>query len=303
MTLKLRGYVDLPTHGSGGFDHGDVHLTSGCVLVAHTANDTIEVIDGERLVHARTLPGCPEGSGVLTTQDSNAFVFGAARGASKILVLDPVSYELRNEIQVGPKPNGLAWDGTRDQLLVADVEDYQARLLEPTSGRTVATCQLPGRPRWCVFDGARDRFLINVREPACVVALTPWTARIAATIDVSAAGPHGLDIDPDTARAFVACDAASVVVLDLIQDREIARVPIGGEPDAIWFNPRRNELYIAIGTPGLLDVVDCQRMEISARLETEAGAHTTAFDVHRQLLYVFLPTSSRAVAFDVTADA
>jgi DNA-binding beta-propeller fold protein YncE len=298
----LRGYVALPPHAAGDFDHGDVHLNSGRVFVAHTANNTLEVIDGERMELDETVPGCPEGSGVLCAQGDDPLVFAAARGAGKVLVLDPVTYERRNEVVVGPKPNGLAWDSGRQHLLVADVEDYTARLIDPLSGRTLRNTQLPGRPRWCVFDAARDRFLVNLREPACVVALAGSTAAIAAQIAVSGAGPHGLDLDAGGDRAFVACDAGAVVVVDLTQDQEVASLPIGGEPDAIWFNAARQLLYVAIGQPGLVDVVDCQRMVMKERVATEAGAHTTAFDARRQLLYVFLPSTGRAAVYEEIKD-
>src|SRR5207244_3823295 len=110
--------------------------------------------------------------------------------------------------------------------------------------------RLPGRPRWCVFDRARDRFLVNIREPACVIALAGGTTETDATIEVSAAGPHGLDLDAGADRAFVACDAGRLVLLDLKRDCETASVAIGGEPDAIWFNAQRNLVYVAIGNPG-----------------------------------------------------
>jgi DNA-binding beta-propeller fold protein YncE len=278
----------------GGFDHGDVHANSGRVFVAHTANDTIEVIDGERLELERTVPGCPKGSGILCTQGDSPLVFAAARGTGKVLVLDSVTCQLRNEVAVGPKPNGLAWDSGRRRLLVADVDDFQARLVDPHTGVTLRSTVLPGRPRWCVFDRARDRFLVNVRDPACVVALDAGTGMLTAQITVSAAGPHGLDLDAGTHRAFVACDAGVVVVVDLTRDQEMAHLQISGEPDAIWFNARRQRLYVTIGQPGLLDVVDCQRMAIAERVSTEEGARTTAFDAGRQLVYVFLPRSHRA---------
>jgi len=170
--------------------------------------------------------------------------------------------------------------------------------LDPLSSETLASTVLPGRPRWCVFDRARDRFLVNIREPSCVVALAGGSAEMVNTISVSAVGPHGLDIDPGADRAFVACDAGTLVVLDLTRDQEVERVPIGGEPDAIWFNPRRNLLYVAIGSPGLIDVIDCDRLELSERINTEDGAHTTAFDGDRQQLYVLLPASSRAAVYE-----
>jgi DNA-binding beta-propeller fold protein YncE len=125
VPLSLRGSVALPPHQTGGFDHGDVHLDTGRVFVAHTANDTLEVIDCKRLELLQTLSGCPEGSGVLCTQGDAALVFAAARRAGKVLVLDTTSFELRREIPVGPKPNGLAFDSSRGHLLVADVEDTE----------------------------------------------------------------------------------------------------------------------------------------------------------------------------------
>ncbi len=292
MTLRLRGYVKLPPYGAGGFDHGDVHGVSGRVFVAHTAFGTVDVIDGER-VHV--VEGCPEGSGVLCADD---VVFAAARGDGKTLMFDARSLEPQREITVGPKPNGLAWDPGRRHLLVADVEDFCARLTDPANGTTLASTLLPGRPRWCVFDHARDRFLVNIREPACVVALAGGTAATRTSIKVSGAGPHGLDIDATTNRAFVACDGGQLVVVDLEQDRETASIPIGGEPDAIWFNAQRNVVYVAIGDPGLIDVVNCDRKTVGERVETEAGAHTTAFDRDRQLLYVFLPGTSRAAVYE-----
>jgi len=296
MTLHLRGHVTLPPHASGGFDHGDVLAATGRVFVAHTANDTVDVID-ER-VH--TIADCPQGSGVLCTQDADALVFAAARGRGKVLVIDAHTLVVRNTIEVGPKPNGLAWDPGRRQLLVADVEDHRARLFEPT-GRSVGGALLPGRPRWCIFDRARDRFLVNIREPACVVVLAGGTGEVVGRIDVSAAGPHGLDLDGAANRAFVACDAGALVVLDLAWDREVASVSIGGEPDAIWFNAQRNLVYVAIGTPGMIDVIDVARNELSERVPTEQGAHTTAFDTQRQRLYVFLPDTSRVAVYDETS--
>ena len=113
MTLALHGHVDLPAHAAGGFDHGDVHLASGRVFIAHTANGTVDIVDGERLGYETSVGGCAEASGVLCAQDDGGLVFAAARGAGKVLVLDPTSCAVLREIAVGPKTNGLAWDPRR----------------------------------------------------------------------------------------------------------------------------------------------------------------------------------------------
>jgi DNA-binding beta-propeller fold protein YncE len=134
--LALRQYIPLPPHPAGDYDHGDVYLESGRVFVANTAAGTVEVIDGEHLRHLATIPGCPEASGVLAAQD-DALIFAAARGAGKLLVIAPIALSVLRTVAVGTRPNGLAWDSLRRHLLVADVQDNTARLVDPLVGNAI----------------------------------------------------------------------------------------------------------------------------------------------------------------------
>src|SRR5947209_3776825 len=197
--LVLHHSIDLPPHPEGDFDHGDVSLSNGYVFIANTAAGTVEVIDGEHLRHLMTIPGCPEASGVLAAQEEG-LVFAAARGAGKLLVIDAVFATIRREVTVGSRPNGLAWDQRRKHLLVADVQDNTARLVDPQAGQMIATASLPGRPRWAVYDRAGDRFLVNIREPAMVAVLSASTFALVGQFPISEVGPHGLDLDQEGRR-------------------------------------------------------------------------------------------------------
>ena len=154
-----------------------------------------------------------------------------------------------------------------------------------------------------MYDAPRERFLVNIRDPSSVVALAASTLKEVARIDGLAAGPYGLDLDRIGQRAFVACDAGFVCVLDLTSDREIARVQIAGEPDAIWYSSASHSLYVAIGNPGLVDVIDARALAVVQQVNTGMGAHTTAFDSQRRRLYVFLPASAEAAVFDEAPSA
>jgi DNA-binding beta-propeller fold protein YncE len=303
MTLVFKDNVQLPMHSAGGFDHGDVHPSSGRVFVAHTANGTVDVIDGAGLRLERTLEGCAEGSGVLCASSDREFVFAAARGDGHLVVFDPNTCEQLERFSVGPKPNGLAWDSEREQLLVADVETFDARLIGPHSGICRVIQPLPGRPRWCVYDAPRQRFLVNIRDPSCVVALAANTLEEVARIDGLASGPHGLDLDRAGQRAFVACDEGYVCALHLTTERVVGRVQIAGEPDAVWYSPASDSLYVAIGNPGVVDVVDTRTLAVVQQVTTGRGAHTTAFDAIRRRLYVFLPATAQAAVFDEASSA
>ena len=101
-------------------------------------------------------------------------------------------------------------------------------------------------------------------------------------------------------RAFVACDEGTVVALDLASGRQVASSPIAGTPDATWYNAARSLLYVAVGDPGLVEVIDTATMTRCQRLVTEPGAHTTAFDRDRQVLAVFLPRTCRVALYRET---
>jgi len=300
--LTSAGFVDLPAHAAGGFDHGDVHRATGRVFVAHTANGTVEVIDALAGRHLATIPDCPEASGVLCAQE-DGLVFAAARADGRVLVIEASTLAVRAVLRAGSRPNGLAWNAGRRRLLVADVGDHRARLVDLATEEVTATVELPGRPRWCVHDPTGDAFFVNIREPALVAKLDAGTGEVVARFPVSAAGPHGLDLDPVRRRLFVACDGGRVVVLDAETGREIGSVPIPGVPDAIWFDPARERLYVAIGEPGVLAIVDPAARTATEEIATEPGAQTTAFDPTRQRLFVFLPRTCRAAVYRTQEDA
>jgi DNA-binding beta-propeller fold protein YncE len=296
MSLQLRQTIDVPPHEAGGFDHADVYPATGRVLVAHTAFGQVEILDGEAGRHERTVPGCPEASGVLFAPEVDWMV-AAARGTGAILVLT-ASGDLVRTIAVGARPNGLAWDPAHRHLLVADVQDNQARIVDPVAGHIVATTQLPGRPRWCIYDRVGERFWVNICEPAVVVTLASGTGALTASVPVAAAGPHGLALDEDTGRMYVACDSGDLVVLDRADGSALASVAIAGEPDVIWLNSRCKRLYVAIGKPGILQAVDLEQLHIAEEIHTEESAKTFTFDEQRQRLYLFLPQRCQAVVYE-----
>jgi len=212
-----------------------VFLSNGSLFIANTAAGTVEVVDGDHLRHLLTIPDCPEASGGLVAQEEG-LVFAAARGVGKLLVIDATSATVRRTVAVGVRPNGLAWDSLHKHLLVADVEDHLARLVDSQAGQVIATAPLPGRPRWAVYQKALDCFLVTIREPAVIALLSASPFSQVGQVPIAVAGPHGLDLDRDGRRAFVACDGGSVVTVDVATGKALAQVPIGGVPDGFCQN-------------------------------------------------------------------
>lgn len=303
MGLKHLGHIDLPEHvGAGGFDHAAVDRGRGLLYVAHTANDAVDVIDSSVGKYVRSIPGLQGVAGALV-HEPTGLVFTSNRGENSVGVFS--SDLLRAaKVPVGIRPNGLAYDPGRGILLCANVGDPSVPgspscTMVDVAGKTVlATVPMPGRTRWAVFDPGQQVFFVNIADPFRIVVVDPQRPdRIAKHFEVSARGPHGLDLDESRHRLYCACDAGTLVALDSRSGSSIETLQLSGVPDVIFLNPDLSHLYVAVGDPGVIDVVDVAAWKRVEVLRTEKGAHTIALDATAHRVYAFLPDSHRAVVF------
>ena len=72
MSLKEVGIIDIPDSTDTLFDHGAFEPKSRRVFVAHTARNSIEVIDHDAGRHLSTLPGFPEAAGIVADEGQEA---------------------------------------------------------------------------------------------------------------------------------------------------------------------------------------------------------------------------------------
>jgi DNA-binding beta-propeller fold protein YncE len=304
MALRLLGHIELPAHRSnGGFDHADIHPPTNRIYVAHTSNDSIDVIDCARDRYIESMPGVTGVAGALVSE-ARGLVFTSNRGENTVSVFAPYAERNAFKIAVGVKPNGLAFDPTRGILIAANVGDpsipdsYSVSVVDLGRRGRIAEVKVPGRTRWAIYDAALEMFFVNIASPARIVAIDARDPiKISTEYEVPAAGPHGLDLDPAKGRLLCACDAGALFAIDAASGRVLGDVPLSGAPDVIFLHPQSGHLYVAIGDPGVIDVIDIGTMRCEEVVPTEAGAHTLALDPKRSKIYSFLPQSHRAAVF------
>ena len=85
--------------------------------------------------------------------------------------------------------------------------------------------------------------------------------------------------------------------MDVLSGKVLAAPDIGGVLDVIFYNPAFKHLYVAIGDPGVIEVIDTETMKPLETVPTETGAHTIAFDAPRNKVYAFLPQTNRAAVY------
>ena len=304
MLLEHLGYVELPPHvGKGGFDHAACHYGNGRLYVAHTANDAVDVIDCAEDRYLHSISGLTGVAGVLTTQTRN-LVFTSNRAEDTVGIFASDARDCLAKVPVGHRPNGLAYDPLRHVLLAANVGDptipgsATASIVDVEAKSVAASLVMPGRTRWALFAERQDVFFINIADPPCIVVIKAGNpAKITRTFKIPAVGPHGLDLDVEAQRLFCACDDKRLICLDARSGKVSHDLALSGAPDVIFFNAQVGRLYIAIGDPGLIDVVDTNRMSLIGTINTEMGAHTIGFDAQRQKIYAFLPWTHRAAVY------
>jgi DNA-binding beta-propeller fold protein YncE len=300
VSLVRDGFIEVPLGATPGFDHADTYRPGRRMYVAHTGADRVDVLDCEQRTFSHSLPDLPGVAGVLIDEQGD-LLFTSDRAAARVSIFRCSDEKLLAQVQVGPHPNGLAYDSKRRRLYSFNLgepqgENCTASVVDLDTMAVVEELELPGRPRWAVYDGDRDVFYANIREPAVIVVIDCQREEIIRSLAMPAAGPHGLWLDQG--RLFCAADGGALVVLDRDDGSVLASLPLPGQPDVVWHDPDIHRLYAAVGDPGMVSSFDSDALTHLETVETELGAHTLGWDADDRALYVFCPGSGGAAVFE-----
>jgi DNA-binding beta-propeller fold protein YncE len=295
-------FIPLPA-GKPGFDHADVYRRqspkASRLYVANTGADRIDIIDCLTNSYRGSLPDVPGVAGVLIDSEQD-FLFSSDRSCARASIYRCSNETPLGRVGVGERPNGLAYDPVRHHLFVFNIGDppgvnCTVSVVAVDEMRVIATIPLPGRPRWAVYDPASEHVYANIQKPAEIVVLSATELQIKGAFNVPVAGPHGLVIAGE--RLFCAADGGALVALNRDSGALLGSVTLPGEPDVVMHDPALARLYVAIGSPGVVSVIDEQRLETLEEVQTQFGAHTIGWNPDTRTLYAFLPSSGGAAVF------
>jgi len=193
VSLVRAGFIPIPPGVKPGFDHADVHRAGRRMYVAHTGADRIDVLDCEACTYLHPLPAqLPGVAGVLIAEE-HELLFSSDRGAAQVSVFRCSDEQLLGQVEVGPHPNGLAYDQQRRHLYSFNLgeplgENCSASVVDLDSLSVIAELPLPGRPRWAVYDPQRDVVYANIEKPAQIAVINCDRAVIERALAVPGAG-------------------------------------------------------------------------------------------------------------------
>ena len=302
--MKLIKSIDLPEHAAqGGFDHAAVNAASSRLYVAHTSNDSIDVIDCASDQYLLSIPNLTGVAGALVSEE-RGLVFTSNRGEDTVGIFNVEDEQNITKVKVGVRPNGLSFDAKRGLLLAANVgnpdipNSFTVSIVDVERREMVHSIPVPGRTRWTIFDSISESFFVNIADPfqiAVVKSANP--TRVTRSLEIPAKGPHGLDFDPTTSRLFCACDAGKLFALDASSGKILLEADLSGTPDVIFFNAALKHIYVAVGEPGVIDLFESDSLKRMDTISTGKGTHTIGFDATLNKVYAFLPESHRAAVY------
>jgi DNA-binding beta-propeller fold protein YncE len=281
----------------GRIDHLDVDVPGARLFVAALGNDSVEVIDLRLGKSIGRLEHLNSPQGILYVPLTGRLLVANGRSG-------------RVEMFAG---NPFIREATVDGLDDADnVRDDSARgavyigygsglaEIDATTGTVALRIKLAGHPESFQLERQGPRIFVNVpsaRQIAVVdrdeqMQIGTWHLD-----DAKANFPMALDEGQH--RLFVATrQPPALVVFDTENGKVVAKVPIAGDADDLFYDAERRQLYAICGA-GVVDIVkqrDPDQYDRVGRLMTVPGARTGLFVAERSALYVAVPARGASPA-------
>lgn len=262
----------------GRIDHLAFDPARNRLLVAELGNNSVGVIDiaQRRLVHRIT--GLKEPQGVAYDPDSDT-IYVANAGDGSVDRFKGADLTPLGQLKLGDDADNIRVDARTHQIVIGYGHGALA-IIDAGSARKTGDIRLPAHPESFQLEKAGPRIFINVPDARQVSVMDRSTGRqVGAWMlpDAQANFPMALD-DTDTRLMVVYRKPAVLAVFDARSGDLIARRPTCGDADDVFFDPRRQRIYISCGE-GFLDVLQWSgdAVEALARLPTVAGARTSIF--------------------------
>jgi YVTN family beta-propeller protein len=272
-------------------DHLAVDPDGQRLFVAALGNHTLEVIDVAAGKRITSLPGLNEPQGVAFLPSFHRIVV-ATRAGGTVTAFDDRDYRPVASIPNMPDADNLRFDAAAGQLYVGH-GDGALGVIDPANMKLIADIPLSGHPESFRLEEGSPRIFVNVPPTREIVVVDRAQRSVVGHIPLGGlADNYPMSLDERGHRLFVGVrQPARLLVFDTVTSRPIAAVACAGDTDDIFYDARRDRVYV-IGGEGYVDVFDTspsgKYLRLS-RIVTRAGARTGLWSGELDRLFVAWP--------------
>lgn len=245
-TLKKLTAFDLPGPAGKRFDYLTVDEDDHYLICAHLAAEQTYVIDlqSDRIVAVVT--DTPGVEGVEYVPELKKFYTSNAHDDT-IGVVDLKQMKVVKKLKTASKPDGSAYAAPFHKLYVSDERGKAEAIVDVQKDEIVGTLRFDSETGMPQYDPIARKVYLNLQDQNIFAVIDPMTDKIVGRYSVGRCkGNHGMAIDPEHHRAFLACEENNLMtVFDLDKHAAIAFLPLADGPDVIKFDPGLGRIYVA----------------------------------------------------------
>jgi YVTN family beta-propeller protein len=254
-----------------------------------TRSDHVQVMDTGSGQLLATVDGTDGAHGIALAPPLHRGYVTNGRGNS-VTEFDLDTLQRTRDIPVsGQSPDAVQFDEGTGRVFVMNAHSNNASVIDPASGREVATIAFDGNPELVAGDG-RGHLFVNIEDKAEVDDIDTRTFQVLHRWPLPGCEePSGLALDSAHARLFSACQNGVMAITDANDGHPVARIAIGAGPDGAAFDAQAGLAFSPNGKSGTLTLLhedDPDHFRIVQTVATEPGARTIALDPISHALYL-----------------
>jgi DNA-binding beta-propeller fold protein YncE len=285
----LESIGSIPMQGVGGrIDHLGVDVKNGRLFIAALGNDTVEVIDLKTNSRIRSLQGFGEPQGIRYVEKFDR-IYVANGSANRVDVLDGTTYARIRSIDRMEDADNVRYDAAGQKIYVG-YGSGALKILDAATGDPSGEVALSGHPESFQLEQKGPRIFVNVPSARQIAVVDRDKRSVVATWEVPGArANYPMALDETGRRLFVGARFPAVLlVYDIDSGKVVAKQPIGGDTDDLFYDAARKRIYVICGE-GMIDVVqqqDANHYVLQDTLQTTSGARTGLLVPETDRLYV-----------------
>jgi DNA-binding beta-propeller fold protein YncE len=290
--------IKLP--GEGGWDYLSVDETGSRLFVSH--GTVVQVVDLKTGQLAGTIAETPGVHGIALAPDQNKAFISVGRNAS-VKIINFTTLALIADVKVtGENPDAIMYDGFSKKVFVFNGRTANATVIDAVTNDVAGTIALEGKPEFPVSDG-KGKIYVNIEDKSLISVIDAKTLKVEKSWPIAPGEEaSGLALDNETNRLFAVCGNKLMVVVDAVNGKVVANLPIGDGCDGVKFDPGLKRAYSSNGdgTMTVVQELNKDSFKVVENIATARGARTLAIDTRTH--HIYTPTAEFNPAPAATAD-
>src|SRR3954454_14976019 len=287
-TLKKLTAFDLPGPAGKRFDYLTMDDDDHYLISAHLAADQTYVIDVLTNKVVAVVKDTPGVEGVEYVPELKKFYTSNAHD-NTVGVVDMKQMKVIKKLKTEAKPDGSTYAAPFHKLYVSDERGKAEAIVDVQKDEIVGTLHFDSETGMPQYDPVARKVYVNLQDQNLFAVIDPATDKVIGKYSVGKCeGNHGMALDPEHHRAFLACEENNLMtVFDLDKNAPIAYLPMADGPDVIKFDPGLGRIYAACysGAISVFRQDDSQHYRKVEDFKVPHAVHSLAVDPETHRVY------------------